>query len=126
LEAYHNFALTLEARGFLQFTGCRELDNSLIKRSHQGALQIARKERPNMTIMIYKDHVIEATAEQSDDSTGWSVSVRIYAHDGSHSNGKVFKPSVKHINQREAIKHGFILGQHIIDGRVEDCSIEDI
>jgi hypothetical protein len=75
--------------------------------------------------MIYKDYEIEATSDQLDDNTGWSVSVRIYAHDGSHSNGKVFKPSVKHINQREAIKHGLILGQHIIDGRVEGKFIED-
>ncbi len=78
-----------------------------------------------MTIMIYKDYEIEATAEQSDDNTGWSVSVRIYAHEGSHSNGKVIKSSVKHINQREAIKHGFILGQRIIDGQVEGEFIED-
>ncbi len=66
-----------------------------------------------MTIMIYKDYEIEATSEQLDDNTGWSVSVRIYAHGGSHINGKVFK-------------HGLILGQHIIDGRAEGCSIEDI
>jgi hypothetical protein len=75
--------------------------------------------------MVYKDHVIEATSEQLDDNTGWSVSVRIYAQEGSHSNGKVFKPSVKHINQGEAIKHGLILGQRIIDGRIEGEFIED-
>ena len=79
-----------------------------------------------MTIMIYKDYEIEATSEQLDDNMGWSVSVRIYAHDGSHSKGKVFKISEKHINQGEAIKHGLILGQRIIDGRAEGCSIEDI
>ena len=79
-----------------------------------------------MTIMIYKGYEIEATAEQLDDNTGWSVSVRIYAHDGRHNSGKVFKLSEKHINQNEAIKHGLILGQRIIDGVVEDCSIEDL
>ncbi len=79
-----------------------------------------------MAIMIYKDDVIEATAEQLDDNAGWAVSVCIYAHHGDHCNGKVFKPSEKHINQDEAIKHGLILGQRIIDGVVEDCSIEDL
>ena len=79
-----------------------------------------------MAVKIYKGYEIEATAEVLDDNTGWSVRVCIYNHDGSHSNGKVFKPSEKHINQREAIKHGLILGQHIIDGRAEGCSIEDI
>ena len=79
-----------------------------------------------MTIKIYKGYEIEATAEQLDDNTGWSVSVYIYAHTRSHSSGRVFSVSEKHISQDEAIKHGLILGQRIIDGVVEGCSIDDL
>ena len=75
---------------------------------------------------IYKGYEIEATAEQLDDNTGWSISVCIYAHRRSHSSGKVFSVSEKHINEGEAIRHGLILGQHIIDGVVEGCSINDL
>ena len=78
-----------------------------------------------MSIKIYKGYEIEATAEQ-DDNAEWSVSVCIYIHKKGHSSGKFFKPSEKHISQGEAIKHGLILGQRIIDGVVEDCSIEDL
>jgi len=79
-----------------------------------------------MTIKIYQGYEIEATAEQLDDNTGWSVSVCIYAHKSSQSSGRVFKPSEIHINQGETIKHGLILGQRIIDGVVEGCSINDL
>ncbi len=79
-----------------------------------------------MTIKIYKGYEIEATAEQLDDNAEWSVNVCIYAHKRSHSSGRVFNVSEKHINQGEAIKHGLILGQRIIDGVVEGCSIEDL
>jgi len=79
-----------------------------------------------MTIKIYKGYEIEAAAVKLDDNTGWSVSVCIYAHRRSHSSGKVFSVSEKHINEGEAIKHGLILGQRIIDGVVEDCSIYDL
>jgi hypothetical protein len=79
-----------------------------------------------MTINIYKGYEIEATAEQLDDNTGWSVSICIYVHKSNHSNGKVFNVSQKHISEGEAIKHGFIFGQRIIDGEIEDCSIKDL
>jgi hypothetical protein len=48
--------------------------------------------------MIYKDYEIEATAEQLDDNTGGWVSIRIYAHNASHSNGKVFKLSANDLS----------------------------
>ena len=79
-----------------------------------------------MTIKIYQGYEIEATAEQLDDNTGWSVSVCIYAHKRSHVSGKFFNVSEKHISEGEAIKHGLILGQRIIDGMVEGCSIDDL
>jgi hypothetical protein len=79
-----------------------------------------------MTIKIYQGYEIEATAEQLDDNTGWSVSVCIYAHKSSQNSGRAFKPSEIQINQGEAIKHGLILGQRIIDGVVEGCSINDL
>ena len=79
-----------------------------------------------MSTMIYKGDEIETMAEQLDDNAGWSASVRIYAHNASHSAGKVFKLSEIHINQEEAIKYGLIMGQRIIEGVVEDCSIDDL
>jgi hypothetical protein len=54
------------------------------------------------------------------------VGICIYVHKKGHSGGKFFKPSEKHISQGEAIKHGLILGQRIIDGAVEGCSIKDL
>jgi len=81
--------------------------------------------KPSMTIKIYKGYEIEATAEQNEKAE-WSVSVCIYFHKNGHSRGKFFKPSEKHISQGEAIKHGLILGQRIIDGVVEGCSIDDL
>ena len=79
-----------------------------------------------MALKIYKGYEIDATAEQLNDSTGWSVSVCIYAHRRHHSSGRVFGVSEKHISQDEAIKHGLILGQRIIVGVVEGCSIDDL
>jgi hypothetical protein len=87
--------------------------------------QKVQKERPNLTIKIYKGYEIDAMAEQ-DDNAEWSVSVCIYAHKRSHSSGRIFKSSEKHINQKEAIMHGLVFGQRIVDGVVEDCSIEDL
>ena len=78
-----------------------------------------------MMIKIYKKYEIQATAEKLDDNTGWAVSVCIYANKRNHSSGRVFKISEKHINQEEAIKHGLILGQRIIDGVEKDYSIVD-
>ena len=78
-----------------------------------------------MATFIYKGYQIEATAEQGDNSE-WSASVCIYAYKGNHSCGRVFSVSEKHISQEEAIKHGLLMGQRIIEGVVKDCSIEDL
>lgn len=78
-----------------------------------------------MTIKIYKGYRIETMAEQFDDNSGWSASVCIYVNKRNHSSGRVFSVPEKHINQEEAIKHGLILGQRIIDGVEKDYSIED-
>jgi hypothetical protein len=79
-----------------------------------------------MIIRIYKGYEIEATPEQLDDNAGWSVTVCIYAHNGPHISGRVFKPPEIQINQGEAIKYGLIMGQRTIDGVVEGFSIDDL
>ena len=79
-----------------------------------------------MTIKIYKGYEIEASAEQSKDNDVWSVSVCICAHKEGHGRGKIFKPPEIQINEEEAIKYGLIMGQRIIDGLMEDFSIDDL
>jgi hypothetical protein len=79
-----------------------------------------------MTIKIYKGYEIEASAEQYENNDVWSETICIYAHNDGHVRGRVFKPPEIQINEGEAIKHGLIMGQRIIDGLIEGFSIDDL
>ena len=79
-----------------------------------------------MTIKIYKGYEIEAAAEQYENNDVWSVTVCIYVYRDGHVRGRVFNPPEIQINEGEAIKYGLIMGQSIIDGLIEDFSINDL
>jgi hypothetical protein len=70
----------------------------------------------------YKGYDIEAKPYKSDNSDEWKISLVISKGFASRE----FYPKDTLNTEEEAIKFCFDLGLRIIDGEIEDCSVEDL
>lgn len=76
--------------------------------------------------MRYKDFEIEAVPYQLAESKKWTTNINIWKHKGYKSISRNFYANSVYETKEEAIKYCFILGKEIIDGKKENCSIDDM
>ena len=74
----------------------------------------------------YKDFEIEASPYQLADSKKWMLSICIWKHKGYESVSQPFSTANTYDSKEEAIKHCFHLGKKIIDGEIENCSVDNL
>jgi hypothetical protein len=70
--------------------------------------------------------VIEAAPYQLAECGEWAMEVHIRRDQGSHMNKKPFYAKNKFKTKEEAIRHCLEFGKQIIDGRIENCNVDDL
>lgn len=76
--------------------------------------------------IMYKGFEIEAVPYQLADSKKWKPHIIIWKHKGHES---VFRPvsvSSTYDTKEEALKRCFNFGKKVIDGEIENCSVDDM
>lgn len=74
----------------------------------------------------YKGFIINANPQQVAENKQWTVNITIIKPHGGSVSDKPFFSSDTFSSKEEATKHCFNYGRQIIDGEIEDCSIEEI
>lgn len=72
----------------------------------------------------YKEFEIEATPYQLADSKKWILNIIIWKHKGRESVSVPFNARNSFDSKQEAIRECFIFGRKIIDGEIENCSVD--
>ncbi len=88
-------------------------------------LAVAGKIEAAVRRTLYKDYEVHA-ASLLLPSGEWSLEVHITAQRGDEIQTKPFTGSDTFFSEVEAIRHCLDFGKRIIDGEVEDCSVEDL
>ena len=88
-------------------------------------LAVAGKIEAAVRRTSYKDYEVHA-ASLLLPSGEWSLEVHITVQRGDEIHTKPFTGSDTFFSEVEAIRHGLDFGKRIIDGEVEDCSVEDL
>ena len=88
-------------------------------------LAIAGKIEAAVRRIVYKDYEVHA-ASLLLSSGEWSLEVHITSKRDDEIQTKPFKGSDTFFSEVEAIRHCLDFGKRIIDGEVEDCSVEDL
>lgn len=79
-----------------------------------------------MTKMFYRGYEIEAKPAQLVESNRWKIRISIYRHKGSQTTEKPFEASNTFETEEEAKTYCLDFGMKIIDGRIADCSVDDL
>lgn len=79
-----------------------------------------------MTSIEYKGYEIRAVPYQLADSGEWTVDILIVRDTGTEVKHRKFSASNTYETKDNAVRHCFNLGKQIIDGKVKDCSVEDL
>ena len=74
----------------------------------------------------YKGYIIHATPYQLAKDKSWTINIHIKRHTGSGVNDKNFSAANTFPTKTEAIKHCLRFGKQIIDGKVKDCTVDDL
>ena len=88
-------------------------------------LAIAGKIEAAVRRTSYKNYEVHA-ASLLLPSGEWSLEVHITVQRGDEIQTKPFTGSDTFFSEVEAIRRGLDFGKRIIDGKVEDCSVEDL
>ncbi len=88
-------------------------------------LAIAGKIEAAVRRILYKDYEVHA-ASLLLPSGEWSLEVQITAQRGDEIQTKPYTGSDTFFSEVEAIRNGLDFGKRIIDGKEEDCSVEDL
>ena len=96
---------------------------SSFKNIHSNSL--SEKEMP-MTSVPYKGYVIDAAPYKLAESKGWSINIYIRHDTGDAINTKNFSAANIFATQEEAIQHCIDFGRRIIDGEIENCTVNDL
>jgi len=88
-------------------------------------LAIAGKIEAAVRRISYKNYEVHA-ASLLLPSGEWSLEVHITVQRGDEIQTKPFTGSDTFFSEVEAIRRGLDFGKRIIDGKVEDCSVEDL
>jgi len=76
--------------------------------------------------ITYKGYLIEAAPYQLAESGEWTMQVNIYRDRGSQISEKPFSAKNRFKTKEEAIPHCFEFGKQIIDGKIENCNVDDL
>lgn len=79
-----------------------------------------------MTKMFYKGFEIEAKPDQLVESQSWKIRISIFRYKGNKVTEKPFEASNTFETEEEAKKFCFDFGMKIIDGQINDCSVDDL
>ncbi len=86
---------------------------------------LSEKEMP-MTSVPYKGYIIDAAPYKLAESKGWSINIHIMHDTGDAINTKNFSAANIFATQEEAIQHCIEFGRRIIDGEIENCTVDDL
>lgn len=79
-----------------------------------------------MNGVIYKGYEIRAIPRQLADFGEWTVNLVILKHRNDQVATRSFSASNRFQSRDEAIKHCFIFGLQVIDGKAENCTVADL
>ena len=79
-----------------------------------------------MVEISYKGYLIEADPHQLAESGEWTIFVSIYRHRGSRTTEKPFYDEKRFKTKEEAIQYCFYFARQIIDGKVKNCTVDDL
>lgn len=79
-----------------------------------------------MNRVEYKGYVIKAAPYQLAKDKSWSINLYIERHTGSYVEMRNFSAANTFPTEKEAIQHCYNFGMEIIDGKVKDCTVDDL
>ena len=79
-----------------------------------------------MDTITYKGFEIKPTPMQLRDSGKWTMDLAILRHRGNRVTERQFSAGNTFETKEEAILHCFNFGKQIIDGKSENCSVDDL
>ncbi len=74
----------------------------------------------------YEGYTIQAAPYQLAESLEWEINIYIRREHGDHLSERNFKALDSYPTRDEAVRHCLQFGQQIIDGKENDCSVEDL
>lgn len=77
-------------------------------------------------IIEYNGYEIQASPYQLAESKNWTINIYILKHRGSLVASKNFSSANSFPTRKEVVKYCFDFGMKIIDGKIENCSIENL
>jgi hypothetical protein len=79
-----------------------------------------------MTEMDYKGYIIEATPFQVRDENKCTCGVVIFKYRANSVSERPFSSSTTFSSQQEAITQCLNFGKLIIDGKIKNCTVDDL
>ncbi|MFX0202438.1 MAG: DUF6566 family protein [Candidatus Hodarchaeota archaeon] len=79
-----------------------------------------------MTDIIYKGYEIRPAPYQLQGSERWNINLYIAIEKGNQRAERNFTAGSSYETKDEAIRHCINFGKQIIDGQVENCTVEDL
>ena len=79
-----------------------------------------------MTRMFYKGYEIEAKPDRLVVSQRWKIRISILRYKGNQVTEKPFEAGHTFGTEEEAKKYCLDFGMKIIDGQINDCSVDDL
>jgi len=77
-------------------------------------------------IIEYNGYEIQASPYQLAESGNWRVNIHIQKHKGFEVISRNFSSTNSFPTREEAVKHCFDFGMKIIDGKIENLTVEDM
>lgn len=76
--------------------------------------------------MTYNGYEIRTVPQQLADSGEWTLKIVILKHRSDQVASRQFNASSTFKSRDEAVKHCFVFGQQIIEGKAENCTVADL
>ncbi|HQU29298.1 MAG TPA: HlyU family transcriptional regulator [Nitrospirales bacterium] len=77
-------------------------------------------------IAFYKGYEIKPVPYQLADSGEWTVKIRIFPDCGDERRSREFSLAKYFKGRDEAVAHCFNFGKQIIDGKIENCTVDGL
>jgi hypothetical protein len=79
-----------------------------------------------MDRVTYRGYEIKAEPHQLVDSGEWTIEIVILKHRGDQVASRQFSASSIFNSRDEAVKHCFVYGRQVIEGKSENCTVADL
>jgi len=74
----------------------------------------------------YKDHEIHAAPYQLADTSEWEICIHIFHDHGDQMGSRKFSTGNSFKTRDEAVAHCLNFGRQIIDGKIENCTVNGL